>query len=568
MRRWRSFSTLMVLGLVLAACQASSSQSSGPSGSTPASAEESTAPFVATSYPEGGPADCAYGGKMSQVKAVDELTVEFTLCTPDPAFLAKIALANNEIHDSDWLTQYGASQALRVRANGTGPYMITDGLPTAGDHITLGRFDGYWGDPAIADEVIFQWNAESAARLLALQAGTIDGMDNPGPDDFATIDGDPTLQLLPREALNTMYVGMTNTFAPLDNIKVRQALAMGIDRQRIIDTFYPPGSTVADFFTPCGIEFACEGTPWYGFDKNAAKALLADAGFPNGFITHIYYRDVVRGYLPDPNVVAQELQTQLKANLNITADIRVQESATFLDNSSAGLLDGLYLLGWGADYPDATNFLDYHFNNPGNKQFGTIDASVTDPLTAGGQTADPEARRAAYEEANNAIRDFVPMIPIAHGGSGTAWKADVVGALSSPLSDEYFATMDPGGRSQLVWMQNAYPISFYCADESDGETLRLCEQVFESLYGFTPGTAEVTPTLAESCDPNDDLTVWTCHLRSGVKFHNGARLDANDVVLSYAVQWDYEHPLHKGRTGAFEYWAGEFGSYLNAPPPA
>jgi peptide/nickel transport system substrate-binding protein len=564
MRRWRSFSTLMVLGLVLAACQSGSSPSQSAAGSVAPSVPGSVAPFVPVSYPLAGPADCAYGGEFSQIKAVDELTVEFDLCHPDPAFLAKTALASNEIQDSNYLGLNMVNHLILAKPNGTGPYKFKEYV--RGDHITLERNDAYWGTKAKAQELIFQWNSESAARLLALQAGTVDGIDNPGPDDMATISADPTLQLKNREVLNTMYVGMTNTFAPFDNIKVRQALAEGIDRQRIIDNFYAPGSSVADYFTPCAISFACEGTKWYAYDKAAANTLL-DSVFGAGkrFTTHIYYRDVVRPYLPNPTVVATELQAQLKANLGITADIKVQESGTFIDNSSAGLLDGLYLLGWGADYPDPTNFLDYHFNNPANLQFGKEDPSITGPLTTAAQTVDDAARKAAYTEANDAIRTFVPMIPIAHAASATAWKADVVGAHSSPLTNEALWTMDPGGRSQLVFMQNAYPISLYCGDETDGETIRVCFQIGETLYTWKTGTAEVTPGLAESCTANTDGTVWTCKLHAGVKFHNGASLDAGDVVTTYAIQWDATNPWHIGRTHSFEYWGALFGTFLNAP---
>ncbi len=103
------------------------------------------------------------------------------------------------------------------------------------------------------------------------------------------------------------------------------------------------------------------GDAWYDFDVEAAKALLTEAGFPDGFQTKLYYRDVVRGYLPQVGNVAQDIQAQLKANLNIDAEIVVMESGAFIEESGAGRLDGLYLLGWGADYPHITNFLDYHF---------------------------------------------------------------------------------------------------------------------------------------------------------------------------------------------------------------
>ena len=73
------------------------------------------------------------------------------------------------------------------------------------------------------------------------------------------------------------------------------------------------------------------------------------------------------------------------------------------------------------------------------------------------------------------------------------------------------------------------------------------------------------PALATACDPNRKLTVWTCTLRSGVTFHDGATFDADDVVLSFAVQWDAEHPLHEGHDGRFATFASWFGGFLNPP---
>ena len=128
--------------------------------------------------------------------------------------------------------------------------------------------------------------------------------------------------------------------------------------------------------------------------------------------------------------------------------------------------------------------------------------------------------------------------------------------------------MQAADRDTLVWMQNAEPLSLFCPDETDGETLRACEQIFESLYSYKLGGTEAVPALAESCTPNNDASVWTCKLRDGVKFHDGAALDANDVVVTYASQWDTKHPLHVGRTSAFEYWSGLWGGNLNPAPPS
>ena len=140
------------------------------------------------------------------------------------------------------------------------------------------------------------------------------------------------------------------------------------------------------------------------------------------------------------------------------------------------------------------------------------------------------------------------------------------GAHASPLGNEIFAVMKPGDRDTFVWMQNAEPISLYCADETDGESLRACEQSIEALYSYEVGGTAVLPALATSCEPNADLTEWICKLREGVKFHDGSDLDANDVVVSWTAGLDASSPLHKGNTGAFEYWATIFGSLMNLPP--
>jgi ABC-type transport system substrate-binding protein len=497
---------------------------------------------------------------------VDEFTVKFTMCTPDPAFLAKIAFSSFAIQPKEWLEETGgggAGSQLLEKPIGTGPYMIKEWR--RGDQLILEKNPDYWGEPAKNQTVVFKWSSEAAQRLLELQAGTVDGIDNPGPDDFATIEADANLQLIPRQALNIFYVGMNNTFPPFDNEKVRQAIAMGIDRKRIVENFYPPGSEVATHFTPCAIPNGCTGEPWYEFDPEAARALLAEAGYPDGFETEIAYRDVVRGYLPQPGVVAQDIQAQLKENLNIDAKINVMESGAFLDAADSGQLSGLHLLGWGADFPDMVNFLDYHFGAGASKQFGNKFDDIIEQLKQGAALADDEARAPFYTAANNLIKQHVPMVPIAHGGSATAYKAAVEGAHSSPLSNENFAVMGIPGQDTFVWMQNAEPISLYCADETDGESLRPCEQVTESLYGYEVGGTATEPRLAEVCEPNADLTEWTCKLRQGVKFHDGSTLDANDVVMSLIIQWDASNPLHKGNTGAFTYWNALWGAFLNAP---
>jgi ABC-type transport system substrate-binding protein len=507
---------------------------------------------------------CEYGGFFSEIRAEDRYTVVFELCKSDPAFLSKIAFNVFGIYPSEWIEatageETRTSEALDA-AIGTGPYIVSEWV--RGESITFVANPDYWGTPPITDTLVFRWNSEGAARLLELQAGTAHGIDNPSPDDFEVIRDDATLDLIERPAINIFYFAMTNTFAPFDDVNVRMAVAMGIDRQRLVDNFYPPGSEVASHFTPCAVPNGCEGDAWYDFDAEAARALLADAGFPDGFETTIYYRDVFRSYLPEPGRVAEELQAQLEEYLGITAAIEVMESGAFIEESTAGRLDGFYLLGWNADYPHVTNFLDFHFGEA-NPQFGDVFPEIYEPLVEGAQIPDPSVSQPLYEQANNAIRELVPMVPIAHGGSGVAYQTGIEGSHASPLGNEYFAAMDPGADT-FVWVQNAEPLSFFCADETDGESLRACEQVVEALYAYEVGGTAVVPALATECTPNDDLTVWTCTLREGVMFHDGSHFDANDVVASYAMGLDASSPLHVGNTNAWEYYCYIWGC-MNVP---
>ena len=507
--------------------------------------------------------ECAYGGEIKSIEAVDDLTVKFTLCYPDVAIPSKLASPSFNIVPSEYLEKTQGTGEILDKPIGTGPYKLVEWKK--GDSITFERFEDYWGEKAKAPTFVLRWSTEAAQRLLELQSGTVDGIDNPSPDDFTTIEADSTLKLYPRPGLNVFYLGLNRNYPPFDNEKVRLALSYALDKQRIVDSFFPGGSEVATHVTPCSIPGGCEGPAWPEQDIEKAKSLLAEAGFPDGFDTKLAYRDVVRAYLPEPGVVAQDIQAQLK-EVGINVEIEVMESGAFVDAAIQGRLQSLYLLGQNADYPDTTNFMDYHFGFGATQLFGEGFTDLQDVLQQAASLSDQAERNKLYTQANELVIQHVPMVPIAHGGSATVWKADVEGAHASPVGDEQFAQMGITGQDTLVWMQGAEPISAYCADEGDGETARLCQAVGEPLVRFSVGGTDVVPALAEGFQVNEDLTEWTFKLRPGVKFHDGSDLDATDVLTTFEVQWDASHPWHTGRAGDFQYFQIYFGKFKNAPP--
>ncbi len=554
-RRLSLFSLLLAFALVAAACGgAATTTTAAAGGETPtttvAASPDTTQPaepspdFMGAVLDAGG---CDYGGKVSTITAVDELTVQFDLCSPDAAFLPKLAFGVFGIQPSEHLEATGG--APLDNPIGTGPYALQEWV--RGDSVIFSRNDAYYGELAPSATAVLRWATESAGRLLELQSGQVDGITFPGTEDLATIEADPNLVLLDKPEPNIFYMGFTNTFAPWDDVNVRKAVALGIDRQRIVDTFYPAGSETASHFTPCSVENGCEGDSWYDFDVDAAKALLAEAGLADGFDTKIYYRDVTRGYLPTPGDVAADIQDQLKNNLNINAEVVVVESGEFIQTSSAGGYDGIHLLGWTGDYPHVTNFLDFHFAES-NAQFGDPYPEIFGPLDTASKLASAEEAAPLYAEANNAIKELVPMVPISHSLANYAALASVEGAYAPPWGDVQFSLWN-NGKDTIVFMQGNEPISLYCADETDGESLRACGQIIEGLYSYAPD-GSVQPQLATECVANEDSTSWTCNLRSGVVFHDGSAFDANDVVATFAAGLDADSPLHSGNSGVFEYY--------------
>lgn len=524
--------------------------------------EEAAIPFSGKSLVA---PSCDYEGFFRSIEATDRHTVTFNLCQPDPAFLSKLAITVFAIYPEEWIENTISAGSRTNEAYehpiGTGPYRVNTWQRA--DSITFTANPDYWGDAPAANTLVFRWASESSQRLTALQSGTADGIDNVSAEDYVSVISNDELRLQVRPSLSVFYIGINNGFPPFDDPRVRKAIAMGIDRQRLIDNFYPPRTEMASHFTPCIVPNGCVGDEWYPFDPEAALALLAEAGYPDGFSSRLYYRDVVRFYLPQAQNVALDIQRQLLSNLNINVELVVMESGAFVTAMRDGQLDGLHLFGWTSDYAHITGFLDNHFTN-NNVQFGNASLTYANAITNGSRLTDITSARPFYVEANNAIRESVPMIPVVHPAALLAYRADVANQQASPFYQERFALMDPDGRDTLVWIQDTEPASLFCADVADIASLRACAQVMETLYSHQINSAEVEPGLAESCTPNEDLTVWVCQLRQGVLFHDGTTFDANDVVTTFTMGLDASSPLHVGNQNLWDYYDFIWG-IMNEP---
>ncbi len=239
----------------------------------------------------------------------------------------------------------------------------------------------------------------------------------------------------------------------------------------------------------------------------------------------------------------------------------MEEWATYLPATRNGEKE-LFFLGWSEDYPDATNWYDV-FLTGSSKAFGDAFPDIVEKIQKAAQSGDPAERQALYDEVNKLYAQHVPTIVIAHGTVNQAYLASVQNVELGPYNENFPLMSTPDGT--LVFSQDGEPVSLICADETDGNSFRTCNLIFSKLYTFTT-TSIAEPDLAEECVGNTDATEWTCTLKQGVVYSNGATLDANDVVASFSAGYDYNSPYRLGNSGAYQYFKDLFGpKVLNQP---
>jgi peptide/nickel transport system substrate-binding protein len=203
-----------------------------------------------------------------------------------------------------------------------------------------------------------------------------------------------------------------------------------VDRQAIVDAFYEGLGVVADDMLPTSL-FG-HGEPWpYDYDPEKAKELLAEAGYPNGFDTELWYMPVSRPYFPSPQPIAEVIATYW-ADVGINATLMTEDWATYGADYRAGKFP-MYMIGWNADYADPDNFLLTFFGPAAVGRSGWTNERVHQLLLDARQVADQAKRQEMYAEVNDIIADQAMAMPMAHNRSLNATRVGIEGWVPSPL---------------------------------------------------------------------------------------------------------------------------------------
>jgi len=540
------FSLLIVFSMILSACQA------GQGITLIEQAEE----FI----PESITAEsCDYGGLLRSVEAIDRYTVRFSLCESDPLFSARLSYPAFSILDEDYLNQYGGDGfQMSNHVNGTGPYIVDEF--GEGDSMRLVVNPLYWSTPPKVDTLILSWESNPFHRFTALNFYLADLIDNPSPVNYTQIENAAELQLSTREQTTTYYLGFNHNIAPYDNQEVRAALSQGVDRQDIVDNYFPAGATLADQFIPTTFPIGNSvNLSWYQFDSMYDRSILDAAGFDFSQELVLYYEDVSNTTISNPEDIISALRIDFSL---MGVDLRGEalSSSVFHSRLMAGEL-GFFLASTSAGFPDAASMFTVFTGT--SRQFGDIIPELQSAIYGGQETNVEASRQVQYHAANQLIYERALLIPLAYTSTAMAYRQSVDNVVAGPYNDNI---PEMGNLADVLTIEQTYaPVSLSPNDEIDTDTMRVIRLLYDTLTRVDYGGSEILPSLADYWVVNSDYTEWTFDLHYEVQYSDGATLDANDVVATFAALWDAANPNHVGRTGQFEAFQWYFGNFLNRP---
>lgn len=359
--------------------------------------------------------DAAGDAGLSGVEVVDPLTVKITLSRPDATFLHVMALNFASVVPKEAVD--AAAGDFGKMPVGTGAFKLAEW--TLGQKLVFEKNADHWrpGVPYL-DSVVFEVGQEPVVALLRLQSGEVDVPgDGIPPAKFVEVMADPVqaAQVVVGGQLQTGYITLNVTVAPFDNLDVRKAVNMAINKDRIVQIIN--GRAIpANQPLPPSMPGYTTGYAGYAFDVDGAKALLAGAGLADGFETDLYVMNT------DPNPrIAQAMQQDLAA-IGIKVNIRSLAQANVIEAGGAGTAPMIWSGGmaWIADFPDPSNFYGPILGCSGAAEGGWnwskfCDADLDAKAAQADSMADPAKaaeRMALWSDVYMGVMEQAPWVPV------------------------------------------------------------------------------------------------------------------------------------------------------------
>ncbi|GAA4020160.1 ABC transporter substrate-binding protein [Deinococcus rubellus] len=329
---------------------------------------------------------------------------------------------------------YGTPQGGAV---GTGPFTYQSW--TSGDRLILKANPSYWRGPVKSDQLVMRFIKDPSARLNELKAGAIDFTADLNPDSLAAVRADSRLEAVLKPSFNVGFLSLNISNPYLKDVRVRQAIRLALNRKALVDGFWGELGSTDNSFLPPALSWAnAKGVPTQTtYDPAAAKKLLADAGYPNGFSLDLWYMPVSRPYFPTPKPIAEAMAADLN-NIGIKVSLKTEDWAAYLEHRFKPGFD-MYMIGWTPGNGSPLDFYSAYYGADVSK-----DSNYTPPildaliLQAQATTSRP-AQAKVYAQISQVTYDAAVRIPIVHSKPLAAKVKGLSGWVPSPLGTESFA---------------------------------------------------------------------------------------------------------------------------------
>ncbi len=395
-------------------------------------------------YPTSFPyfSDLGFDKNIAQIDKLDDYTVRFTLKTPDVIFVRNLAMSFASILSAEYAAQLSAAHReadINQLPVGTGPFVFRSYQKDA-----LIRYDGnpdYWRpqDVKLA-HLIFSINPDPAVRIQKLASGECQVSVFPRPADLDVVKRNSSLRLVSGVGFNVGFVAYNTQHPPLDRVEVRRALDMAIDKPAIIQAVFAGNAKIAANPMPPSQWSYNPSLKDAPYDAAKARALLAQAGFANGFEITLWAMPVQRPYNPNAQLMAQLIQ-QDWAKIGVRAKIVSYEWGEYNRRAKQGGEHDALLYGWSGDNGDPDNWLGALLGCDavhGSNVSKWCDPAFNKLIEKARADADVQQRTALYEQAQVIFKQQVPFTPIAHSIVSLPVSNRVQGLVFSPLGSHRF----------------------------------------------------------------------------------------------------------------------------------
>ncbi|KQN55710.1 ABC transporter substrate-binding protein [Erwinia sp. Leaf53] len=385
------------------------------------------------------------GTLLKSIDKVDEHTVRFTLAHAEAPFLADLAWYFASILPAEYadaMLKAGTPEKVDREPIGTGPFELVQYQKDA--RILYRAFPDYWQGKAKLDRLVFSITPDASVRAAKVEKNECQVMPFPNPADLARLGENKNITLMQKAGLNTGFLAFNTQKAPLDNVKVRQALTMAINKPAIVEAVFHGTGTAAKNLLPPGVWSADADLKDYDYDPQGAQALLKQAGIAPGTTIDLWAMPVQRPYNPNARRMAEMIQSDW-AKVGIKANIVTYEWGEYLKRVKDGEHQAA-LMGWTTATGDPDNFFGPLFSctsasggsNSAKWCYKPFDQLITNARAE----QDHDKRVAMYKEAQQIMHDQSPAVMIAHSTIFEPVRKEVSGYEVDPFGKHIFYQVD------------------------------------------------------------------------------------------------------------------------------